>query len=76
MNKFISSAESIWDFLEGKKTIIGGTVIFLSGGFYALGKIDEHTFKAIAAVGASISIYGLRHAVEKLQESIKKPAKK
>lgn len=76
MNKFIKSAGSVWDFLDGKKTVIGGTIVFLAGGFYALGHIDEQTFKSIAAIGASISIYGLRHAVDKLQENIKSSLKK
>jgi hypothetical protein len=59
--------EKVLNFLDGKKSYIGGAIIFLAGGLYALKVIDEAVFKALAAIGGAISIGGIRHAIAKLK---------
>jgi hypothetical protein len=59
--------KDLWNWLEGKKTIIGAIVIFVGGGLKALGKIDEKTYEFILTLGGSISIYGIRDAIRKLE---------
>ena len=52
--------------LEGKKSYIGGAVIFIGGGLLALDVIDKEFFNAIAAIGAAISVGGLRSAIKNI----------
>ena len=58
--------QQIFDFLDGKKTIIGASIVFLGGGAYALKWIDETTFKQIESVGIAISVFGLGHKLQKM----------
>lgn len=67
-NKVSKIPTQVWDFLEGKKTLIGSFIIFISGGFLALEKIDETTAKVAIAIGQSIAILGIRSAIQKLLE--------
>jgi len=55
------------DKLDGKKSYIGGAILFLAGGFLALDVIDQKLFEIIAAIAGAISIYGLRNAVSKIK---------
>lgn len=59
--------KKIVEFLDGKKTFIGSAIIFIAGGFKALGKINDDTFQWLVAIGGAISMYGLRQAVRKLE---------
>lgn len=56
----------IVQFLDGKKTIIGGIIIFVAGGLKAIKAIDESVFEALIAVGGAISVFGVRAAIRKL----------
>lgn len=51
-------------YLEGKKTYIGGAVIFLAGGLFALGWIDEAVRDALIALGGGIAVVGFRSAMK------------
>lgn len=53
--------------IDGYKTYIGATIIFIAGGLHALGHIDRELMEAIIAIGGSIGIYGLRHAISKMK---------
>ena len=58
---------NIWKFLDGKKTFIGSATLFVAGGLLALKVIDQKTFEIIAVIAASITAYGLRVAIKKLE---------
>ena len=58
--------KNIWAFLDGKKSFIGAAIIFIAGGFKALGKIEDGAFEALVAVGGAIAAFGLRSALGKL----------
>lgn len=53
----------VLEFLNGKKTYIGGAIIFVAGGLLALNVIDDETFKVLSAFGGAIAIGGFRHAL-------------
>jgi len=53
---------NIWGWLDGKKTFIGASVVFVAGGLHAIKTIDQATFEWLAALGGSISVIGLRLA--------------
>ena len=55
----------VWNLLDGKKSYIGGLVIFISGGLKALGKIDDDLFQILVTLGGAISVYGIRQAILK-----------
>lgn len=57
----------IWDFLDGKKTYIGASVIFVAGGLKALGKIDEEIYQTLVTLGGAISVFGIRDAIRKIK---------
>ena len=59
--------KKIVEFLDGKKTFIGSVIIFIAGGFKALGKIDDETFQWLVALGGAVAAYGLRQAIRKLE---------
>ncbi|MEK6829962.1 MAG: hypothetical protein AABY15_07640 [Nanoarchaeota archaeon] len=48
--------------LAGKRTYIAVIVLFLLGGFQAIGVIDEQAFRAIEAFAVGLGIFGLRKA--------------
>lgn len=54
-------------YLEGKKTYIGAAVVFIAGGLYALGIIDEKQFEIILTMGGAVLGYGLRSAIRKME---------
>lgn len=58
--------KKIINFLDGKKTYVGGAVVFIAGGLHALKVIDQPTFEALVAVGGAIAAFGVRHAIAKL----------
>lgn len=62
--------QNLLTLLDGKKTYIGGAIIFIAGGLYALKQIDKETFEMIVAFGGSVAIYGLRKAQAKLNDKI------
>lgn len=66
------SGIAIWEYLDGKKTMIGAAIVFLAGGLKAIEKIDQDTFETMIAVGGSIAIYGVRFAIEKAVTKKKK----
>lgn len=66
MKKILEIINNIIAFLDGKKTYIGGGIVFIGGGLKALDIIDEETFKALLAIGGAITTYGIRHAIEKI----------
>lgn len=53
--------------LDGHKTHLGALIIFISGGLYALGYIDQKTMEAVIAIGGAISVYGVRDAIKKME---------
>ena len=55
------------EFIDGKKTYFGAVILFIAGGARALGWIDQKTFEIIATIAASITAYGLRHAIKKIE---------
>jgi len=57
----------IWSLLDGKKTYVGAVIIFIAGGFNALGKLENNVFEAIVAFGGAVSAFGLRDALKKLK---------
>ena len=57
--------KKILNILDGKKSYIGGAVIFIGGGLLALDIINQELFTAIASMGAAISVGGLRAAIRK-----------
>jgi len=57
----------IWGLLDGHKTHIGALIVFVAGGFNAIGKIDENAMKMIIAFGGAVAIYGIRDAIKKLE---------
>ena len=57
----------ITDFIDGKKTYIGGAIIFIAGGLLAIKVIDDEMFKIIAAIGTAITTFGIRHAIKKIK---------
>jgi hypothetical protein len=56
---------TMFTFLDGYKTYIGGAVVFIAGGLRALEIIDEASYQALLAVGLSIGISGLRAALRR-----------
>ena len=68
MKKLKRLFNTVWQFLEGKKSFIGALVIFVAGGLKALGKIDDKTFQWIVTIGGAISVYGLRQALKEMEK--------
>jgi hypothetical protein len=58
----------IVNFLDGKKTYIGGAIIFIAGGLKAIKVIDQGVFEAMIAIGGAISAFGIRSAIRKICE--------
>ena len=54
------------NWLNGKKTYIGGAIIFVAGGLKALNFVDEQTFGILITLGSAITVVGLRSAIGKL----------
>jgi hypothetical protein len=59
--------KKIWEWLDGKKTIIASVLIFCAGGAKALGWIDEGSFQTIITIAGAIAVYGIRDAIRKLE---------
>lgn len=68
MRKVKDLINLILNLLDGKKTYIGGAIVFFAGGAKALGWIDDETFKWVVAVGQGIMVVGFRHAITKLMK--------
>ena len=62
----MKALKNVWSFLDGKKTYIGGAIVFIAGGLKALEIISQEVFEVLVAIGGSITAYGLRYAVSKL----------
>ena len=58
--------DKIISFLDGKKSYIGGTIVFIAGGLKAIGVIDDSVFQIMISIGGAISVWGLRAAIKKL----------
>jgi len=54
-------------FLDGKKSFLGGTIVFIAGGLWALKVIDQKTFEVLVALGGAIAVFGLRLALNRLK---------
>jgi len=59
--------DTIWTWLDGKKTYISAALLFVAGGLLALGAIDQKTFEVIATVAGSLAAFGIRTAIKKLE---------
>jgi len=59
--------KKILAFFDGKKSYIGGAILFLSGGLLAIKVIDQQTFEILAAIAGAITVYGVRDAIKKLE---------
>ena len=66
MDKLKADGLKIWDWFDGKKSYIGGAIIFIGGGLRAIKAIDDEAFKIIEAIGLSVTAVGLRHALGKV----------
>ena len=66
MNKLRNNIQKVWDWSSGKKSYLGGAIIFIGGGLRAINSIDNNTFKIIEAIGLSVTAVGLRHALGKV----------
>ena len=51
------------NFLKGKRTYLAVIVLFVLGGFQAVGVVDEQTFRAVEAFAVGLGLFGLRRAV-------------
>ena len=65
MNKIKDGITLIWNLLDGHKTKIGTTIVFIGGGLYAIKVISKETFDLIVVFGGAISGLGLTHAFYK-----------
>jgi len=63
----VNTVRQIIDRLDGKKTYLGGVVIFIAGGLKAINVIDQVAFELLLSFGAAITAGGIRHAVKKLE---------
>ena len=66
MKNLREGGQKVWDWLDGKKSFIGAAIIFIGGGLKAINAIDDEVFKAIEAIGLSVTAVGLRHAIGKV----------
>ena len=57
----------VWEFLDGKKTYLGAAALFISGGLLAIKVIDQETFEILAVIAGSITAFGIRSALKKLE---------
>lgn len=53
--------------VDGKKTYLGATLLFVAGGLLALGLIDQKSFEILATVAGAITAGGLRSALKKIE---------
>ena len=53
--------------LEGYKSYIGAVALFVWGGFYGLGWIDQKTFTTVISIIAGWTAFGLRSAINKME---------
>lgn len=58
-------------FLNGRKTYIGGAIVFIAGGLQAINVIDQKTFEILATLGGSIAVMGVGHKLAKLTNVLK-----
>jgi hypothetical protein len=56
----------VWSFLDGKKSIIGGIVVFIAGGLYAIGVIDKTIFDWVVGAGGIVATFGLGAKAQKM----------
>lgn len=56
---------NIWNWLNGKKRVLGILVVFVAGGLNALELLDAETFKWLVGVGGTLSAVGVGHAIIK-----------
>ena len=52
--------------LDGYKSYIGAIALFVWGGFYGLGWIDQKTFTAVISIIAGWTAFGLKDAINKV----------
>ncbi len=52
----------MFNFLQGRRTYIAVAVLFVLGGFQAVGAIDEQTFRAVEAFAVGLGLFGIRRA--------------
>lgn len=64
----ITTMQTIWDWLDGKKTIIGAAIVGLSAFLQQLGTIDPHTAADLTQFGVAVSTIGLGFKLQKLLE--------
>lgn len=57
---------AVLNFLDGYKTYIGGSIIFIGGGLRAIEVINDDMFRLIETIGISITAVGLKHAISKV----------
>lgn len=62
----MKALKNVWSFLDGKKTYIGGAIVFIAGGLKALEIISQEVFEVLVAIGGSVTAYGLRYAIRKM----------
>lgn len=70
--------QNILEKIDGKKTYIGGVILFIVGGLNALCKlpvlnvcVEGDLYNTLTAVGVAVGLFGLRHAITKVFENQK-----
>ena len=58
--------KNIWNWLDGKKRIIGGVIIFVGWGLRGLKLIDDEVLRAIDLFGGTVMAVGIGDAVRKM----------
>jgi hypothetical protein len=58
--------DKVWSFLDGKKSVIGGVIVFVAGGLYAIKAIDQSTFDWLAGIGGVIATFGIGAKAQKM----------
>ncbi len=52
------------NFLDGKKTYIGVIILFILGGLFQIGVIDQRTFEVLITLAGGFTAFGVRQAIK------------
>ncbi len=71
MTSIIAAITKIIEFVEGKKTYIGGAIIGIAAFLKAIGAIDQQTYSIAEGAGMFVMAFGIRMAIKNLEKKIK-----
>lgn len=68
----MNTIKFVFNFLNNRKTVIGGVIAFIAGGLFTLGLIDQNLFDVIIKWDLLVLGIGIGHKVVKAGQQVLK----